>query len=124
MGIYALLAALFVARTYLVEQEKTWRSIAVRYERNIWFTFARAGLMAAAIALVLAWGLPPLSANAAVSDALGGTRGPWREFQDNWTRMFSALRTYGVNTADPYQDSLVLGGPRTVGNTPVMDIVV
>ncbi|MCL4262403.1 MAG: transglutaminase-like domain-containing protein [Anaerolineae bacterium] len=124
LGIYALLAALFVARTYLVEQERTWRSTAVRYENSIWFAFARAGLIAAAIALILAWGLPPLSANAAVSDALGGTRGPWREFQDNWTRMFSALRTYGVNTADPYQDSLVLGGPRTVGNTPVMDIIV
>ncbi len=124
LGLYALLAALFVARTYLVEQERGWRSSAVRYENSIWFAFARSGLIAAAIALILAWGLPPLSANAAVSDALGGTRGPWREFQDNWTRMFSALRTYGVNTADPYQDSLVLGGPRTVGNTPVMDIVV
>lgn len=124
LAVYSLLAALFVARTYLVEQERTWRSTAVRYENSIWFAFARAGLIAAAIALILAWGLPPLSANAAVSDALGGTRGPWREFQDNWTRMFSALRTYGVNTADPYQDSLVLGGPRTVGATPVMDIIV
>lgn len=124
LGIYALLSALFIARTYLVEQEKSWRSSAIRYEAQIWFAFARAGLAAAALALILAWSMPPLSANAAVSDALGGTRGPWRQFQDNWTRMFSALRTYGVNTADPYQDSLVLGGPRTVGNAPVMDIFV
>jgi transglutaminase-like putative cysteine protease len=124
LGVFALLAALFIARTYLVEQEKTWRSSAVRYETGIWFTFARAGLIAAVVALFLAWGLPPLSANAAVSDALGGTRGPWREFQDNWTRMFSALRTYGTNTADPYQDTLVLGGPRSVGNIPVMDVLV
>lgn len=123
-AIYALLAALFIARTYLVEQEKTWRSGAVRYEKGIWFTFARAGLVAALLALILASGLPPLSANAAVSNALSDTRGPWREFQDNWTRMFSALRTYGTNTADPYQDTLVLGGPRTVGNIPVMDVIV
>lgn len=124
LGIYALFAALFVARTYLAEQESGWRASSVRYEKHIWFSFARAGLIASLLALVLAWGLPPLSANAAVSDALGGARGPWREFQDNWTRMFSALRTYGANTADPYQDTLVLGGPRTVGNTPVMDIIV
>lgn len=124
LGVYALLAALFVARTYLAEQEKGWRISAVRYEKQIWFNFARAGLIASALALILAWGLPPLSANAAVSDALGGARGPWREFQDNWTRMFSALRTYGATTADPYQDTLVLGGPRTVGSTPVMDVIV
>lgn len=124
LAIYALLGALFVARTYLVEQEKGWRSGAVRYEQRIWFSFARAGLIAAGIALIISWGLPPLSANAAVSDALGGARGPWREFQDNWTRMFSALRTYGANTADPYQDTLVLGGPRSVGNAPVMDVLV
>lgn len=124
LAAYAIVAALFVARTYLVEQEKSWRIHAVRYEQRVWFNFARAGLIASALALILAWGLPPLSANAAVSDALGGTRGPWREFQDNWTRMFSALRTYGTNTADPYQDTLVLGGPRTVGNAPIMDVLV
>ncbi|MCP4360076.1 MAG: transglutaminase domain-containing protein [Chloroflexi bacterium] len=124
LGFYALLAALFVSRTYLVEQEKSWRSAAIRYEKFIWFNFARAGLIASVLALILAWGLPPLSANAAVGDALGGARGPWRDFQDNWTRMFSALRTYGTNTADPYQDTLVLGGPRTVGDTPIMDVIV
>jgi transglutaminase-like putative cysteine protease len=122
--VYAVLSLLFVARTYLIEREFDWRRTAVRYESTIWFTFLRAGLVAALLALLLAWYLPPLSANASVSNALGGARGPWREFQDNWTRMFSALRTYGATTADPYQDTLVLGGPRTVGNSPVMDIFV
>ncbi|KAA3663696.1 MAG: transglutaminase domain-containing protein, partial [Chloroflexi bacterium] len=57
-------------------------------------------------------------------NALSDTRGPWREFQNNWTRLYSALRTYGTTTIDPYQDTLLLGGPRTVGDTPVMDIYV
>ena len=74
--------------------------------------------------MIFAWLIPPLSANATVGDALSGTRGPWRDFQEGWTRMFSALRTYGSNTADPYQDTLVLGGPRNPGNTPVMDVLV
>lgn len=38
--------------------------------------------------------------------------------------MFSALRSYGTTVTDPYQNTLVLGGPRTVGNTAVMDIIV
>ncbi|MCA9945582.1 MAG: transglutaminase domain-containing protein [Ardenticatenaceae bacterium] len=124
LALYLLLAMLFVARTYLVEQEKGWLASSVRYEKRIWFNFVRAGFIASLLALVFAWGLPPLSASATVGDALNGARGPWREFQDNWTRMFSALRTYGTNTTDPYQDTLVLGGPRTVGNTAVMDIIV
>jgi len=124
LAFYALLALLFVARTYLAEQERTWRAGSVRYERWIWFNFIRASFVAALLALIFAWGLPPLSASATVSDAIGGAKGPWREFQDNWTRMFSALRTYGTTVADPYQETLVLGGPRTVGNTPVMDIFV
>ncbi|MFZ1397914.1 MAG: transglutaminase-like domain-containing protein [Candidatus Promineifilaceae bacterium] len=124
LALYVLLALLFVARTYLVEQEKGWLASSVRYEKRIWFNFIRAGFVASLLALVFAWGLPPLSASATVGDALNGARGPWREFQDNWTRMFSALRSYGTTVSDPYQDSLVLGGPRTVGNTAVMDIIV
>lgn len=124
LALYMLLALLFVARTYLVEQEKGWLASSVRYEKRIWFNFIRAGFIASLLALIFAWGLPPLSASATVGDALNGARGPWREFQDNWTRMFSALRTYGANTIDPYQDTLVLGGPRTVGDTAVMDIIV
>ena len=124
LALYLLLALLFVARTYLAEQEKGWVAGSVRYEKNIWFNFIRAGFIASLLALIFAWGLPPLSASATVGDALSGARGPWREFQDDWTRMFSALRTYGTTTTDPYQDTLVLGGPRTVGNTAVMDVIV
>lgn len=124
MAAYVLLALMFVARTHLVAQEKQWRATAIRYEKTIWFSFLRAGFLASMVALILAWSLPTMTASAAVSDALSGTRGPWREFQDNWTRLFSALRSYGASTTDPYQDTLVLGGPRTVGGTPIMDIYV
>ncbi len=124
LALYMLLALLFVARTFLAEKEKGWLAGSVQYEKRIWFNFIRAGFVVSLLALVFAWGLPPLSASATVGDALNGTRGPWRDFQDNWTRMFSALRTYGTNTADPYQDTLVLGGPRTVGDTAVMDVIV
>ncbi|MCB9423324.1 MAG: hypothetical protein H6667_26250 [Ardenticatenaceae bacterium] len=124
LAVYVVLALMFIARTHLVDEEKVWRVTAVRYERAIWFTFLRAGFLVSLIALVVAWSLPTLSASAAVGEALGGAQGPWREFQDNWTRLFSALRSYGTETNDPYQESLILGGPRTVGSTPIMDIYV
>lgn len=124
LAAYALLALLYVARTYLVDREKNWRSSGIRYERTIWFSFLRAAFLAAMISLIAAWMLPTFTASAAVGDVFSNANGPWREFQDNWTRLFSSLRSYTVSTSDPYRETLVLGGPRSVGNTPIMDIYV
>ena len=121
---FAVLALLFTARTHLAEQEVQWRSSSVRYEKGIWIDFLRAAFVVTVIVLLLSWSLPTLSASASVNDALSSTQGPWRDFQDEWTRLFSALRSYGGATADPYQDTLSLGGPRTVGNTLIMDVSV
>lgn len=121
---YIALSLLFVVRTHLFAQEMQWRSAGVRYDHNVWFTFLRAGFVATMVVMLVSWNLPALSASSSVNDALSSTRGPWRDFQDTWTRLFSALRSYGGPTADPYQDSLVLGGPRTVADTLVMDVQV
>ncbi len=124
LAAFAVLALLFAARTHLAAQEIQWRASSVRYEKGIWFDFLRAAFFVAVFALLLSWSLPTLSASTSVNDALSSTQGPWRDFQDEWTRLFSALRSYGGATADPYQDTLALGGPRTVGSTLIMDVSV
>ena len=124
LGLFAVLALLFAARTHLAAQERRWRSASVRYERSIWFDFLRAAFLVAMAVLLLSWSMPALSASTSVNDALSDAKGPWRGFQDDWTRLFSSLRTYGNTTADPYDDTLVLGGPRTVGSTLIMDVLV
>ncbi len=124
MAAYILLGLLFIARTHLSDQEKIWRASSVRYERGIWFNFMRSALVVSLISIMAATALPALSASSAVSDAFGRTRGPWQRFQDDWTRLFASLRSYGTAVSDPYQDSLVLGGPRTVGTTLIMDVYV
>jgi transglutaminase-like putative cysteine protease len=124
LATFAVLALLFVARTYLAAQENQWRSAAVRYERGIWFDFLRAAFLVAVFILFLSWSLPTLSASTSVNDALSSAQGPWRSFQDDWTRLFASLRAYGSGTTDPYEESLVLGGPRTVGSTLIMDVAV
>lgn len=122
--IYMLLALLFVAATHLAAEQTEWRRSLVRYDKDIQFDFLRAGLVATLLALLLAWSLPGLHASTSVSEVVVGAGTPWRSFQDTWTRLFSSLRSYGAGTSDPYQDTLALGGPRTVGNTLVMDVQV
>ncbi len=126
LALFTLLALIYIARTHLVAQEQEWRSASVRYEKHIRFNFLQASFLASILALGLAWGLPTAQANTAVSNALGetGVSDAWHGFQDNWTRLFSSLRSYGSGTNDAYRDTLSLGGPRTVDNTLIMDIYV
>lgn len=124
MALYLIVAMLYISRTYLAEQEQVWRATAVRYDRHTTFNFLRAGLGLALFGLFIAWQLPAMSASAAVNDALGGVNRPWRDFQDNWTRLYSSLRSYGGGVNDPYAGSLPLGGPRNVGESLVMDVFV
>lgn len=126
LALYTLIALIYIARTHLVAQEKIWRSASVRYERDIRLNFLQASFLVALISLGVAWTIPTAQASTTVNDALGetGFKGTWREFQDNWTRLFSSLRSYGGGTSDLYRENLALGGPRTVGNQLVMDIYV
>ena len=126
LALYVLVALIYVARTHLVAQEKIWRGASVRYERDIRLNFLQASFLVALISLGVAWTIPTAQASTTVNDALGetGFKGTWRGFQDNWTRLFSSLRSYGGGTNDLYRDSLTLGGPRTVGSQLVMDIYV
>jgi transglutaminase-like putative cysteine protease len=125
LGIFAIFALLYISQTYLVDQERLWQQSSVRYEQSLMrFNFIWSSLLAGLLAMTIAWSLPALTANAAISDAVNDVSQPWRDFQDNWTRLFSSLRSYGTGSNDPYGSNLTLGGPRNVGDTLIMDVFV
>lgn len=126
LALYTLLALIYIARTHLGAQERKWRENTVRYDSGLRFNFLQASILAALVVLGISWGLPSASANSAVSNALGQSEisQTWRDFQDNWTRLFSSLRTYGTGTSDAFRSNLSLGGPRSVSSTLVMDVYV
>ena len=124
MAAYLVVAMLYLSRTFLAEQEEDWRASAVRYERTTSWTFLRGGLLVATLLMLLASNLPTFGANMAVNDALGGVNRPWRQFQDNWTRLYASLQSHGGGVSDPFLESLALGGPRNVGEALIMDVYV
>jgi transglutaminase-like putative cysteine protease len=126
LALYTLVALVFIARSHLVTQEKQWHSGLVRYEKGIRISFLQASVIAAVLTLGIAWILPAAPASAAVGNVLGesGVQKTWEGFQANWTRLFSSLRSYGSGTNDLYRGTLALGGPRTVGDNLIMDVVV
>lgn len=122
---YLFLALLYIARTHLLSKEMEWRETAVRYDSGIWISFMRAGVMVAVVGLLMAWGMPQLHrGKTAVLSPIQSTQGVWNDMQDTWTRVFASLRSAGTETADPYLDTILLGGARTVGDGLVMDVSV
>lgn len=121
---YCLAALLYIVLTHLAQNKREWRRKYVQYNRNITSSFLRSGMFIALIAVGIAWIAPPLAANNKVSDSINNINEPWRRFQDQWQRMFSALSATSEGESDPYQESLVLGGPRQQGDSVVMDVYV
>ena len=124
LAVYVLLALLYGTRSHLMEREMEWRAASIRYEGDIQLNFMRASLIIGVILLLLASNMPALGASPEVHEALTDVDQPWRRFQDNWTRLFSSLRSYSSGVNDVYTDAMTLGGPRSVSNTLIMDVYV
>lgn len=122
LGVYLVLSLIFIAYTFLNDRKKEWRKEWVRFDRDVSFNFLRSSFLIAVVALTLAWQIPAFGANTTVSGAVRRVDEPWREFRQEWQRMFSALNASGQKSADPYLGSLGLGGPRNVGDTLIMDV--
>ncbi len=125
LGLYTILALVYLSQTYLLSSQQEWQRQYVRFSGHIGGTFLRSSFIIATVALAVAWALPSLAASPSVSDAVTQVNKPWREFRDWWQRGFAALdASYSQVQADPYEDTLVLGGPREVGDFPIMDVYV
>lgn len=125
LGLYTILALVYLSQTYLLASQQEWQRQYVRFSGHIGGAFVRSSFVIAVVALAVAWALPSLAASPSVSDAVTQVNKPWREFRDWWQRGFAALdSSYSQVQADPYEDTLVLGGPREVGDFPIMDVYV
>jgi hypothetical protein len=119
---YLALALLLVIRLNLFTQQQTWRKEQVHFNADeIGFDFLRAGALFTLVILSLAW-ITPSAVVVQDTDVFDAVRGPWRDLQTEWTRLFASLNYKPTAGVDFYGKAMELGGPRTLAKVPVLEI--
>ena len=124
LATYIIGSFIYIALSWLVEQQTKWRQDNTFFESTIGLNFAGTSFVLAVVTLLFALQVPTLEASENVNEVLNGTTPAWQKVQNTWTRLFSSLRTYSAPTNDTFADNLSLGGARNVGESLVMDVFV
>jgi hypothetical protein len=123
MGVYLLLALLYVGQTYIVKREQVWREERVTYDPALNLTVLRSSLLLAVAVMLVAWVLPSTSSpSTSASEVWERVNTPWKTVEEEWRRLFSSVHAQRVEVLDPFNASLSLGGSSSLEETPVMDI--
>lgn len=120
--VYLLCAILLLVRATLVEREAEWHYGRVYFPSDISFDFMRDGILFAVFVIFVAWVLPTSAGSDKIGSLLDPLRDPWRQVQQEWTRLFSTLNYSRVGGTPTFGTSLSLGGPRTLNDDPVADV--
>jgi transglutaminase-like putative cysteine protease len=119
---YLVLAFLFVIRFYLFTQQQTWRQERVHFNADeVNFDFLRSGALFTLIIVALAW-ITPSAIMSQSAEYLQVIRGPWHDMQVEWNRLFASLNYRASASADFYGKAMALGGSRTLGQVPVLEV--
>ncbi|GAB4539478.1 MAG: transglutaminaseTgpA domain-containing protein [Anaerolineae bacterium] len=120
--VYLALTLLLVIRFNLFNQEQIWRRERVHFNADeINFDFLRAGAIFTVVILALAW-VTPTALAAQQIEILDALRGPWRDLQEEWTRLFASLNYRPTTGVDFYGRELSLGGPRELAEVPILEV--
>ncbi len=122
-SLYLLSALLLLVRLNLHTLERWWRGAAIGYASDISFDFLLYGGLFAGALLVLIWLLPASVPGPSWFTFLEPLQTPWQNVEDQFTRVFSALRAVARPSSTAYFGStLTMGGPVQLGQQPVMDV--
>jgi len=119
---YLFFALLVVMHSNLSIRKREWRMARINYSSDIGLAFLRAGVILSLVVITFAWLTPSAAASQRLSDVGAFLEGPWQKLQDNWGRLFSAVRYYGAVYPNPFGNSLGLTGPVHLSEAAVMDV--
>ncbi len=119
---YLFFALLVVMNSNLLIRKQEWRRAKVSYSADISSAFFRAGIILSLVVISFAWLAPSAAASEKFSEIGGFLDKPWQRMQENWGRLFSAVRNYGKTYPNPFSNSLGLTGPVHLSEIAVMDV--
>ena len=119
---YLFFALLVVMHSNLSIRKREWRTARINYSSDISLAFLRAGVILSLVVITFAWLTPSAAASQRLSDVGSFLEKPWQKLQDNWGRLFSAVRYYGAVYPNPFGNSLGLTGPVHLSEVAVMDV--
>lgn len=119
---YLFFALLVVMHSNLLTRKREWRTAGVNYSSDIGVAFLRAGTIFSVVVISFAWLAPDAAASQRLSDVGSFLEKPWQKVQDNWNRLFSAVRYYGKVYPNAFGHSLGLTGPVHLSEAAVMDV--
>jgi transglutaminase-like putative cysteine protease len=119
---YLFFALLVVMHSNLLVRKREWRMARINYSSDIGLAFLRAGVIFSLIVITFAWLAPDVVASQQFSDIGSFLDEPWLKMQENWSRLFSAVRYYGAVYSNPFGNSLSLAGPVHLSEATVMDV--
>jgi transglutaminase-like putative cysteine protease len=120
--LYLVAVLLLAIRVELARNESFWRLARVRYAPDIYLDFLRDGLIFTVVVIALAWLAPNLAGPGVLERLPQVIEEPWRQVQDTWQRMFTALN-YRATTrlVSAFGKSMTLGGPVTLTDRPIFE---
>jgi transglutaminase-like putative cysteine protease len=122
-GLFILSALLLLIRLNLHTMERWWRGASIGYAGDISIDFLAYGVLFSLLLMMLAWLLPAAAPGPAWLSILEPLQAPWQNVEDQFSRVFSALRAVARPApATFFGTTLTMGGPVQLGQRPVMDI--
>ena len=122
---YFVFALLYLVRVNLILREREWQQARVGFDRDdVRGSFLRGGSIVTAMAVVAAWAAPQLAVVPQAADLWQQLSKPIRSLEDGFNRLFSALESEGPAYTNPFGRTLGFGGPRSLGDTVMMDVFV
>ncbi len=119
---YLFFALLVVMHSNLLIRQREWQRARVHYSSSIGLAFLRAGVIFSLVVITFAWMAPEAVTSQQLSEVGSFLQEPWLRVQENWNRLFSAVRYYGQAYSNPFGNSLGLTGPVHLSEVAVMDV--